>query len=125
MNMEKSVLIVEDDRSISDTLKELLESESYVVYLAGNGQEGISILVSLPKPPSFILLDLYMPVMDGKGFLRELRSQFPVLSGIPILMMTAASPSDYPTDFDRKKILKKPIDIDELFRIIDEIFLEA
>lgn len=116
----KSALVIEDDFDIRMTLKELLESEGFVVHLAENGQEGLTCLAKLNEMPKIILLDLYMPVMDGAAFLKEIKSQFPILSGIPILIMTAAAVGEYPAGISPEYILKKPLEIDELFSKIEQ-----
>lgn len=117
----KSALIVEDDVDIRMTLKELLESEDFTVHTASNGQEGLNCLEKLEVRPDIILLDLYMPVMSGKAFLKKIKSHFPVLSSIPIIVMTAASTGEYPEDFDHEFIIKKPIDVNQLFTKLDSI----
>jgi CheY-like chemotaxis protein len=117
----KEILIIEDDFSIRLSLKELLESEGYAVQMAGNGQEGLAYLSENASLPSLILLDLYMPVMDGKTFLAEFAKQFSKLTDLPLLLMTAAASGEYPKDFDQTKILKKPIDIDELFAKMESL----
>ena len=115
----KTILIIEDDSDIRMTLKELLESEGHKVQLAENGQMAIEHLLKQDVLPDLMLLDLYMPVMGGAAFLSEIRAHFPILSGIPIFVMTAASAGEYPENFDQTCIIKKPIDVDELITKIE------
>jgi two-component system, sensor histidine kinase and response regulator len=68
---EKTILLVEDDVSMSHALQEKLEREWYTVLTAKNGEEGLS--VALEKHPDLILLDIVMPRMDGITMLGELR----------------------------------------------------
>jgi two-component system, chemotaxis family, chemotaxis protein CheY len=104
----KEVLLIEDDDDIH-------------VHLAENGQDGLQCLYNLEKPPSLILLDLYMPMMDGSSFLKEVKENYKFFSSVPILVMTAASVGEYPKDFDPKMILKKPINLDDLFSKIESL----
>jgi len=110
--MPSTVLIVEDDKYIRQSLNTLLSSEGYNVELASNGQEALTLLEHATKLPSLIILDLMMPVMDGFQF-KEQVSQVPKLAEIPVVIMTA----DGHTEEKRVKAganeaLKKPTDID-------------
>ncbi|MBR4892936.1 MAG: response regulator transcription factor [Clostridia bacterium] len=81
---EKYILIVEDEKPISDILKFNLEKEGYKTKQAFDGEEGLN----LAKKEDFdlVLLDVMLPKMDGFQVLRELRS---VKKNIPILLVTA------------------------------------
>jgi CheY-like chemotaxis protein len=64
------VLIVEDEIILQDVYKILLSSQGYEVFTADNGLEGIKQLKD--SQPDMVLLDLFMPVMDGKDFLKNI-----------------------------------------------------
>jgi CheY-like chemotaxis protein len=81
------VLLVEDDLSIRDMLRELLEDEGYQVRSAGNGRDALACLRA-GVPTRLILLDLMMPVMDGWAF-REAQRADPALSPIPVIVLSA------------------------------------
>lgn len=68
---KKIVLVVEDDRPLRRVLKLKLENEGFKVYEAKDGEQGLAYAFS--KKPDIILLDLLMPVKDGKDMLKELR----------------------------------------------------
>lgn len=64
-----SILIVEDELLLQDVYKLVLSVKGYTVHTASNGKEG---LVQLKQhTPDVVLLDIFMPVMDGKEFLRQ------------------------------------------------------
>lgn len=117
-NNFKPVLVVEDDIDIRDTLQLILEEDRYPVMLAKNGQEALQVL-SEREPPGLILLDIQMPVMDGKSFLKKIREQHESpLSKIPVVVLTAGGlqkidpePDDY---------LSKPVNIDRLMGVIEK-----
>ncbi|MGZ3669494.1 MAG: response regulator transcription factor, partial [Bdellovibrionota bacterium] len=66
MAEHKQILVIEDDDSIRDALEELFSSEGYSVAVADNGSSGLTALAA--SKPCLVLLDLMMPVMDGRGF---------------------------------------------------------
>jgi DNA-binding response OmpR family regulator len=67
----KKILIVEDDTSLRQALRDKLSIEQFVVLEAKNGEEGLEI--ALRDHPDLILLDVMMPVMDGLTMLDLLR----------------------------------------------------
>lgn len=81
-----NVLIVEDDAPLRELLRRTLEKENWSVTEAGNGAEALASIAS--RPPSVILLDLVMPVMDGFQVLAELRKRAD-WSRIPVIVTTA------------------------------------
>jgi CheY-like chemotaxis protein len=77
------ILIVEDDISLRETGKLLLESQGYEVRTAGDGFEG---LIALKRAlPDIIVSDLSMPHMNGFEFLSVVRRRFPV---IPVIVIS-------------------------------------
>ena len=65
------ILIVEDDKTLNDAYRMILEHAGYLVDVAFNGQEALDALGTLGQDPDIILLDLRMPVLDGIGFLEQ------------------------------------------------------
>ena len=80
--MDKTVLIIEDDRDIQDYYQVVLGDLGINILQAENGLEGLNAIDSGEKI-DLIILDIVMPVMDGEEFLRELRlnrkSELPVI----------------------------------------------
>lgn len=79
----RTVLVVEDERHLAETLRYNLEGEGYRVRTAGDGVEGLSLARTLQ--PDLVLLDLMLPAMDGVGVLRGIREE----SQVPVLLLTA------------------------------------
>lgn len=75
------LLIVEDDPSIAESLREGLERHDFEVQHTGSGRDALSLAGGV----DLVLLDLGLPDMDGKDVCRELRSR----SGVPIIVLTA------------------------------------
>ena len=119
----RSVLLVDDDAAIRDALTELLVDEGFVVHSTGNGREALDWLHQAAEPPDAILLDLMMPVMDGRTLLR-LRKAEPLLRRIPLLVFTADRLcSDLAADPDIDGVLSKPVVVEELLDAIDRCTL--
>ena len=86
--MAHCLLVVDDDRDIRDSLVELLTERGYPAIGAGNGVEALEILRTSAAPPCLILLDLMMPVMDGREF-RERQLENPAWTAIPVIVISA------------------------------------
>lgn len=79
----KKILIIEDEKPISDIIKFNLTKEGFAAETAFNGQEGLD--KALSWDPDLILLDIMLPVMDGFSVCKKVRET----SNVPILMLTA------------------------------------
>ncbi len=82
------VLIVEDDRSLSEVLDYNLRQEGYETIAAASGQEGLNL--AKLRGPEMIVLDLNLPIIDGLEICRRLRAD-PVTREVMVLMLTAKS----------------------------------
>lgn len=67
--MKHRILIIEDEKPLREAFAFLLESEGYEVSLAENGKVGLQKLRSFK--PDLIILDMLMPIMDGREFLEK------------------------------------------------------
>jgi DNA-binding response OmpR family regulator len=83
---QRTILVVEDDVPLRDTLLYNLRAEGYQVLIAGDGVTALEI--ARQKPVSLVLLDLMLPRLDGLEVCRQLRSK-PETADIAILMLTA------------------------------------
>lgn len=119
MKHENTVLLVEDDAILSDAFSMMLEKEGYKVQLAYNGKEALGILKKVT--PNVILLDLLMPVMDGKEFLKNFRNTH----NIPIIVFSNLDSKDDVQEILKlgasKYMLKAWATPQELVRIIKDI----
>lgn len=85
---KKSLLIIEDDPDIRESLKDIAGLDGFKVHEAENGRVALDILEKLPESPGLILLDLMMPVMDGQSFLHQIRGTRN--EKIPVVVVSAA-----------------------------------
>jgi signal transduction histidine kinase len=112
----KSILVVEDDFDIRETLSALLEDRGYNVSTSANGLDALAHIRSQGRP-DIILLDLMMPVMDGWQF-RVAQKRDPEVAQIPVIAISAnGTPKAAAIDADA--YLQKPIDIDALLAAIE------
>ncbi len=81
--MSKKILIVEDEKSISDIIKFNLEKEGYETLTAYDGEDGLA--KALGEKPDLVLLDVMLPKMDGFAVCKKIRET----SLVPVIMVTA------------------------------------
>ncbi len=82
------VLVVEDDADIREALMDSLRESGCEVAGASNGVAALRYLATAQPLPCLILLDLMMPVMDGRAF-RETQLQDPRIAHIPVVVLSA------------------------------------
>jgi two-component system, chemotaxis family, chemotaxis protein CheY len=109
----KTILLVEDDATLREALREALEERGYKVEMANEGEAALACLQRDPRP-SLILLDLMMPGLNGWDFLARRRID-PSLPAIPVVVISGRllgpeRDSVLPAD----GFVRKPIDMDEL-----------
>lgn len=79
------VLVVEDNEAYRNLVKSAMELAGFEVFDAENGLKGLDIVKV--QHPQLVLLDVYMPVMDGMSMLAELKKDVE-LQKIPVIMLT-------------------------------------
>jgi CheY-like chemotaxis protein len=112
----KLVLIVEDHPPAREVLSSLLASEGYRVIEASNGREALELVDAGPELPCVIVLDLVMPVMDGREFLKA-RAQDPTLSRVPVVVLSSNVQDGQTMDWV-EACLRKPTSPDSLLRLL-------
>jgi len=112
------VLIVEDDRDIREAVAQLLEHSACRVRTAANGNEALAQLAS-GFIPDVILLDLYMPVMNGWSF-RAAQLQHAALADIPVVLVSGADRlHEIALTLRAAAIHTKPIVVPVLLELLD------
>jgi two-component system response regulator MprA len=107
-----TILVVDDDRAIRESLHRALELEGYRIITAADGAQALDLVAA--EQPDVIVLDLMMPNVDGLTVCRRLRAR---RDRTPILMLTARTEtSDRVSGLDAgaDDYLPKPFDLDEL-----------
>ena len=104
------VLVVDDDASIRDAVRDVLESAGIAVETAANGADALE-KVSRHRP-RLVLLDMRMPVLDGWGFASALQERGLAL---PVVVMTAAADAGrWADEIGAIGVVAKPFGIAEL-----------
>ena len=112
----EAVLLVDDDQDIRESLSELLDASGFAVLQAENGQIALDVLKTTPRFPCVVLLDLSMPVLDGREFLRR-RASDPILRDIPVVVVSGSNPPAEPLP-GIDEYLKKPVKFERLMEIL-------
>lgn len=109
-----AVLIVEDDRDVAATINDVVVERGYRAIQAENGREALARLEN--ETPALMLIDLFMPVMNGVELLKVIKKS-PKLSVIPRIIMTAANDQMIGVRED-VTVLYKPVDFDALTQLL-------
>lgn len=112
----KSVLIIEDEEAVRESIRDVLELQGYVVIAAGDGQTALEYLQLTDKLPCMILLDLMMPRMNGWQFLDQQRTD-PKLSKIPVILCSAYKESA--AAIKSAAMLTKPVQRHALLKTVE------
>jgi two-component system, chemotaxis family, chemotaxis protein CheY len=110
---EGPILVVDDDQDLLESLGDVLEFEGFTVMLAHGGRQALEFLSARPLP-SMVLLDLWMPEVNGWAFLERFRGS-PTLTAIPVVIFTG----DLSAQVDGvAATLIKPFDVEEVLQVI-------
>ena len=113
--MTHTVLIVEDEELLREMMRDALEMNGYAVVTAEHGQDALTKLADI-EHLCLVILDLLMPVMDGRTFVAKIRERIE-LASVPIVVHTSA-PGQTPDGVTRT--IQKPLFFDRLLSIVRE-----
>ena len=116
--MAKTILVVEDDRNISELLQLYLQKEGYRVLAAYDGGEAVKVFRE--EAPDLVLLDLMLPVLDGWGVCRTIREE----SRTPIIMLTAKGETEDKVNGLREgadDYITKPFEMQEVLARVEAV----
>ena len=117
-----TVLIIDDDPMVQHLLRGHLESEEFRVLSAIDGIEGLTL--AREARPTVIVLDIHLPRLDGWTVLAELKSD-PVLSAIPVIMMSVEEQRARGFSFGACEYLVKPVEPDRLITVVKRALLPS
>ena len=119
--MGPKITIIDDEKELVNTIKDLLETRGFRVSFAYDGTSGLEVIKK--ESPDVIVLDIIMPKKDGRDLLKELKKDA-ATKNIPVIMLTAKD-----EQFDRASLLAmgayeyitKPYDSYALLRQIKNV----
>ncbi len=120
-NMSKTILVVDDDRSVSSIFEFILQSAGYKVVSAFSGKECLDIVATHPNI-DLVFMDIRMPVMSGIETFRTLLETRPDLL---VIIMTGYAVNDTlkeAFDLGAYGVIYKPFDVEEVLDMIRRIF---
>jgi DNA-binding response OmpR family regulator len=112
----RTVLIVDDDRLVGESLRKILTTAGYAVVVAGDGESALD--VARAQPVDVVLLDLVMPRMDGIKTLRYLRQLRPDLGVVILAGEVSPAARRAALEYGAAVVMLKPPDLEELLRVI-------
>jgi len=107
-----NILVIDDEKSIRNSLKEVLEYEKHTVDLAMEGMEGLELFKN--NPYDVVLCDIKMPKMDGIEVLEKI---FEISSEVPVIMISGHGNIDTAVEAIKKgafDFIEKPLDLNRL-----------
>ncbi len=118
------ILLVEDEEVVRIVTTLLLEKRGYAVSTARDGREALDLLQTQPLP-DLIVLDLWMPRMNGWQF-REQQVRDPALAAIPVLVISAvAENARQANTLGEVRFLQKPVHPDDLVSTVESLVGKA
>jgi len=114
------IFVVEDEEMIRESVVEFLDDNGYEAVGAVDGLDALNKLAAPGLRPCLILLDLMMPIMDGRTF-REQQLQTPELAAIPVVLFSAYRDLSRTADeLHAAGHLPKPLKLPDLLRTVQQ-----
>ena len=115
----RTVLVVDDERTIADALAAVLERAGYTARVAYDGTEALAVIGR--EHVDLVLTDLVMTGMDGATLIRWLRSA-PETQDLPVILMSMLPEERaFALCSDYSRFLRKPLQFDALFAAIEDL----
>ena len=116
----KTILVIDDEYALVESLTDLLEEEGYRVVSAANGKDGLTRVMK--ENPDLIITDFMMPIADGLELVRGVRA-LPTFQAVPVVMMSASDMAGMVNNRRLKlsAVLSKPFQADELMGLVRKL----
>src|SRR6185369_12584151 len=115
--MDKTILIVDDEAGIRSSVRGVLADEGYRVLEAEDGRDALELIAS--EHPKLVILDIWMPGMDGIELLRHIRDTHP---GTPVIVISGHGNIETAvtaTKLGAFDFIEKPFSLDGLLHVVD------
>src|SRR5262245_33124483 len=114
MSDKKLILVVDDDENLREILVEVLTASGFLAVGVAHALQALEHVAKF-GPPALVLMDLTMPVMDGRQLLAE-RRKWATLAHVPFVLLTANTMVDA-HELGVAEILIKPVGMDQLLAV--------
>ncbi|HOG17099.1 MAG: Transcriptional regulatory protein ZraR [Syntrophaceae bacterium PtaU1.Bin231] len=115
--MRKSILIVDDEESICHALGGILADEGYEVLTAGSGEDALKIVEE--ELPNLVLLDIWLPGMDGIEVLKAIRSNYPQIRVVMISGHGTIETAVKATKLGAFDFIEKPLSLENVILVVN------
>ncbi len=112
---DATILIVDDEPEIADLVGEFLASRGYWIQKASNGEDALAMIRR--NPPDLVMLDVYMPKMNGVDVLRQLKAPMASADSPGVILLTASQDESLllaALDLGAFDVLHKPVDLEQV-----------
>jgi DNA-binding response OmpR family regulator len=118
---ERKIAVIDDEQDLARAISDFLSSRDFDVKVAYNGQLGLDLVRT--EKPDLVILDIMMPVMDGRDVLAVLKKD-EATKNIPVIMLTARDEQfdrDCGLDLGAHEYITKPYNSDILLRQVNSV----
>ncbi len=118
----ETILVIDDEKTVMEVNKELLETMGYTVYAAGSGQEGLAVYMEKKDKIDLVILDMIMPGISGSVTFDRLRQINPEVKVLLSSGYSLNGEAQAIIDRGCNGFLQKPFKLEELSRKVREMF---
>ncbi len=115
--MNKTILIVDDEESICKTLGGILTDEGYPVVTAASGEEALRVLEE--EPPNLVILDIWLPGMDGIEVLKAIKAAHPHLQVVMMSGHGTIETAVKATKLGAFDFIEKPLSLEKVILVVN------
>ena len=115
-SIQKTILVVDDEDKVRESIKEVLTDEGYRVLDTADGTRVIEMIEA--EQPGLVLLDIWMPKLDGIGLLKEIKSKKPAINVVMISGHGNIHTAVTATKFGAFDFIEKPVSLDGLLHTV-------
>ncbi len=117
MNMYKTILVVDDEESICQSLKGILSDEGYEVLTAKSGEEALKMTEE--EQPDLVLLDIWLPGIDGIDVLKAVKQEYPQIQVIMMSGHGTIETAVKATKLGAFDFIEKPLSLEKVVLIVN------
>ena len=118
--MQKTILIVDDEKSICQSLGSIQKDEGYEVLTAASGEEALKTIKE--EPPSLVILDIWLPGIDGIETLKMIKSQYPQIRVLMISGHGTIETAVKATKLGAFDFFEKPLSMEKVILVVNHVF---